>query len=625
MATAAENRNVQLKSAPSDHESPGRFRARRRWGRLAFGLVLIAVAGAGIAYAVTRGSESRPTLPIGALTQTLRRQPLRITVVEDGNVESANNVDVKCQVAGGGTILWIVEDGKNVEEGEVLVRLDESAILEQLNAQKIVFEKAMATKIQAEQDLGAAAISVEEYKDGTFVQSVQTLETQITVAMENLRSAENMLGHTERMARRGFATSLQLEADQFAVQRAKLDLAAAETAKKVLVDYTKPKTIKQLEALRDAADARAKSEDAAFKLEQARLERLQQQMKNCEIRAPQKGMVVWHNESSGRRSSEVPQVEEGALVREQQTLIRLPDLTKMQVKVNVHETRVEQIRIGMPAKIRIQDRVLKGTVVAIANQPQPSNWFSPDVKEYATSVKIDGEADGLKPGMTAEVEILVAETPDALTAPVSAVVEQGGRFFAWVQTAKGPERRPILLGLTNDKVIEIKDGIGEGEAVLLNPRAMVAEAREDSPAKDKDEESKDTAQEGSSPQGPSSGSGASESKAATPLNAAPASAPSAEKPPASQPEATQAQGGAGGPQAGDKGSKKSGRGGGDFFARFDGNKDGKISREEAPEPMKARFDEIDKNKDGAIDRSEGAAMRGGRSKRPPGGGGEGSP
>jgi multidrug resistance efflux pump len=112
-------------------------------------------------------------------------------------------------------------------------------------------------------------------------------------------------------------------------------------------------------------------------------------------------MVVWNNESSGRRSNEVPQVEEGALVREQQTLIRLPDLSNMQVKVNVHETKVEQIQLGMPATIRIQDRKLSGSVVTIANQPQPTSWFSPDVKEYATSVKIAGEAQGLKPGMTA--------------------------------------------------------------------------------------------------------------------------------------------------------------------------------------------------------------------------------
>ena len=49
---------------------------------------------------------------------------------------------------------------------------------------------------------------------------------------------------------------------------------------------------------------------------------------------------------------------------------------------------------------------------------------------------------------------------------MQAVVEQGGKFYCWVQTLTGPQRRPVLLGMTNDKVIEIKDGVAEGDAVF---------------------------------------------------------------------------------------------------------------------------------------------------------------
>ena len=74
--------------------------------------------------------------------------------------------------------------------------------------------------------------------------------------MENMRTAENTLSHTERMFRKGFVTSLQLEADKFAVERAKLDLDAAKTSQKVLQEFTKPKMLKGLQATRDAAEAR---------------------------------------------------------------------------------------------------------------------------------------------------------------------------------------------------------------------------------------------------------------------------------------------------------------------------------------------------------------------------------
>lgn len=562
---------------------------RRRRSRLGVFLLLLLVAAGSVGVVFATMPSLKQALldrlapsktESAALTHSVSRERLLVTVTEDGNVESASNVDVKCQVAGGATILWIVEDGKLVEEGEVLVRLDDSNLLEQVNTQKIAYEKAMAAKIQAEEDFEAAKIAVREYAEGTFVKELQDVEAQITIALENLRSSENLLEHTERMARKGFATPLQLEADQFAVRRSQLELDSARTAKKVLEEFTKPKMLKQLESTRDAAAARARSEMAAFELEKARLERLEAQLKNCVITAPQQGMVVYANDASRSRfgGNTTPQVEEGATVREQQALIRLPDLSNMQVKVTVHETKVDQIRPGMPARIVIQDRQLTGTVVSVANQPEPTSFFSANVKEYATIVKVDGTTQDLKPGMTAEVEILIADLPDVLTLPVAAVVEQRGKFYAWVQTPNGPDRRPLVLGMTNDKVVEIKDGVLEGENVLLNPRALVDEAQTEGPPVDEDGEKRfgsgDPAvgkPEGDAPQAKS--------------NPAPASP---------------AEGGR--PRRG-----RSGGGGASRLMQADQDGDGKISREEAPSFMQSFFDRLDGNGDGFVDQQEAAA------------------
>ena len=66
------------------------------------------------------------------------------------------------------------------------------------------------------------------------------------------------------------------------------------------------------------------------------------------------------------------------------------------------------------ARIRILDRELQGTLAGIANQPEPSGWWSGNIKEYATTVRIDGNPDGLRPGMTAECEILVDHLKDVM-------------------------------------------------------------------------------------------------------------------------------------------------------------------------------------------------------------------
>ncbi len=136
------------------------------------------------------------------------------------------------------------------------------------------------------------------------------------------------------------------------------------------------------------------------------------------------------------------------MVRERQTILRLPDLSKMQVKVNVHESKVEMLGVALKealkrgedlrAVIRILDRELLGKLSNIANQPEPSGWWTGNIKEYATTISIDGTPDGLRPGMTAECEILVEHLEDVLTIPVAAVVEQRGGYFAWIKTAEVP-------------------------------------------------------------------------------------------------------------------------------------------------------------------------------------------
>jgi multidrug efflux pump subunit AcrA (membrane-fusion protein) len=158
-------------------------------------------------------------------------------------------------------------------------------------------------------------------------------------------------------------------------------------------------------------------------LEEAKLNRLQDQLKNCVIYSPSDGMVVYANEQSRGRfgSNNNSQIEEGAAVRERQSILKIPDLTRMQVKVNVHETKVEDVRPGLRARINIQGRELQGQVTQVANQPEASGWGMGNVKEYATIVEIDGIPQGLKPGMTAEVEILVAHLKDVLTLPVAAL------------------------------------------------------------------------------------------------------------------------------------------------------------------------------------------------------------
>ena len=455
-------------------------RPRRRFPWMALTSFLVVAGGlaaAPRAMAWLRGGTSAPAVKL--LGHTVERGDLLIEVTEDGSLVSDENVDIVCRVAGGGTIVWLVDDGASVTEGDELVVLDSSKLAEDVTAQKIAHEKARAANIQAEKDYAAATIAVEEYTEGTFKKDLRKAESDVTFATERLQATRNSLEHGQRMFRKGYISPQQLEAQKSAVARAELDLGTAEIALDVLQRFGRPKMVTELASKRDAAEAKRDSERAALELEKAKLERLSAQLAKCTIQAPKDGLVIYANERRDRDS----EIKNGAKVSEGSTILRLPDLSRMRVDVEVHESRVDKIRIGMPARIRVQEREFTGKVSFVANRPQ-YNWMSA-AKKYIVQVRIDGQPEDLRPGFTAEVEISIAELRDVITVPVAAVMEQGGGYYCGVREGDRVVRRPVTTGQGNDKFIEITSGLAEGEVVVLTPRAALGEldGSADGPAK----------------------------------------------------------------------------------------------------------------------------------------------
>jgi multidrug efflux pump subunit AcrA (membrane-fusion protein) len=357
-----------------------------------------------------------------------------------------------------------------VKQGDSLVQLDSSSIEDDILAQQIVLAKAEAAKIKAEKDLSAAEIAVEEYLEGTFVQELHKLEIDLTVARANFAAAESVLQFANKMYKKGYATARELRTKEYALEQTRRDIGLAELKKRVLEKYSSKKTIEGLTSTRDSARAVVRSESASLQQERTKLNRLNDQLEKCTLRAPEDGMAIYANDRQNW-GEQGPKIEPGARVNQFQAIIRLPDLRKMQVKALVHETKVDQLRLGMAATIRIQDREFQGEITSIANQPEPSGFWQGFIKEYAILVRIAGEPEQLKPGKTAELRILADERKNVLMVPVQCVVQHGTCNYAWVKTPVAIQRRELLLGAKNDTSVEILDGLREGELVLLTPRA----------------------------------------------------------------------------------------------------------------------------------------------------------
>jgi len=459
------------------------------------------------------------------------RDRLVVTITESGEIDAKRSTNVACQVEGTSTIVWVVEEGTHVKEGDKLIELDSADLQERLRTQgmtyktaKAAFEKAektyLITQSQRESLLSAAALTVkfglmdfQKYlgtelaqrvvaqqekaafdtlvKDptlgGAALQQKRKLASEIDLTDEELLRAASKVEWTRALKEKGYVTGNELQADELAWRRQRVLLDQAKTALDLFQAYEFPKAAEKaytdwLESKReyDRVDARTASELAsaratrdtnkeALALEETRLQKVQDQLAKCTILAPQPGMVVY--DTSGGRMDRVIVIEPGASIRHQQNLIKLPDMSEMIVKVKLHESVIKQAAGDAPAYMTIDafpKERLTGKVTKIAVMPDRSQWWlNPGLKTYVTEITLDRTPEGLKPGMSAQVEILVDTRSDVLQVPVSAVFVDQGFQVAYVKTPAGTETRRVDVGLSNDRMVEIVKGLSEGEEVYL--------------------------------------------------------------------------------------------------------------------------------------------------------------
>jgi multidrug efflux pump subunit AcrA (membrane-fusion protein) len=502
--------DVRLKKQSSQARSNHKGSPGARW--LKRGLVTIAaVAVVAIAAAFIPGAMS--SRESGAkLTHTITRGDLLVTVIEQGTLESSNNLEIRCKVEGWSTVNWVVESGAIVEPNDVLVRLDSSTKEENLSQRKIDYQRSLAELTRSQTAVASAKIAIPEYEEGRYKSQLESLEKDEAIAQSNLTTSQNMLAHTEMMFKRGYVSELEVEGNRFTVKRAQLELAVTQTAIDVLKRFTKEKELESLNGTLKAAQANLDAQQAQVDLQKQRLDHAQEQFNHCIIIAEQGGMII---HPSAAEWKDAPEVEEGANVHTNQVLLMMPDLSKMQVKLGIHESIIDRIKPGLPAKVTLQDSTIMGEVSSVAEVTKPAGWWTGNVVKFETIVALDSETE-LKPGMSAEVEVTLARYENVLTIPVAAVVETDQEYFCWVKTAEGPKRRSLQLGDSNNQFIVIEAGLKEGDEVVLNPIAFIEEAQTDAlkPLDEKKPDGRDLKKSAGKkePQDPRYGKPASDSK-----------------------------------------------------------------------------------------------------------------
>ena len=440
---------------------------------------LMGLAGAGALSLIwwVSGDEDSLDAEIQPLLEEVKVGDFVLELVEPGEIESAENVEIKSEVrsrsSSGTAILEIVPEGKVVEKGDFLVRLDDASLQKDLLRQRISVHQSKATLVKATADVEAATLALQEYLSGSFRENEEQLESAEFVAKENLRRAQEYLVYSKKLAAKGYVSEAQLEADQFAVEKARKELDLAQTKLEVLRIHSRKAQVNDLNASILTAEARLQSAQNSYQLEKTQESEIEEQIEKCMIISPSAGEVTYANNTKSGSSDSVL-IEEGKLVRENQTIIRLPNASLLRVRAKVNENRIEQVRPGMKCSILIdamRDLELDGTVESVSEYPIPSvSRYTSHIKEYSTEILINNPPPGVRTGMTAKVTIKSEFIENTLQVPLTAVFRKESKSFCLVSALdEGMEIREIQLGSHNTNMAVVIEGLAKGEKVVLNP------------------------------------------------------------------------------------------------------------------------------------------------------------
>ncbi len=452
------------------------------------------------------GCDVDTAVASGELTYKVTRGDLVVSFTERGNVMAAKSEQVYCMVEGRSTIVRIVPEGTFVKKGDVIIELDSSELTQTINQQEISTQTSEATLQQAEEetkiqtslsnsevrqaevDLELAELQLQKFLEGDFPLSKTMAEGDVTLQQETLQRARTEYEWSQKLAGKGYISGTELVAERLKVREAELREKEKIHSLKVLEDWTYQKDLKTysfaVEQARDALDRAKRKRDAEIskveadergkrrthELNVARLSKLKGELDKTIIRAPADGMVVYYAERYRRERL----VEQGAEVRENQLLMTLPDVSTMAVELAVHESWVDQVRIGLPTLISIDampELNIKGKVSKVGLLPDSVNrWMNPDLKVYKTNVTVDDSesVELLKPGMSAKVQVIITVRKDVLFVPVQSVTTVDGKQVCFVLAGSGFQPRPVETGKFNESLIEIVSGLEDGVIIQLN-------------------------------------------------------------------------------------------------------------------------------------------------------------
>jgi HlyD family secretion protein len=336
-----------------------------------------------------------------------------------------------------GRVAWIgVEKGDTVQQGQVLVRLEDNDFRAQSN--------------QARANLAAAQARLDQLRTGSRPQEKLKDRAGVLQAEATLRNAEADYDRSEKLYRAGVTSKAELDRALAQRDTARALLEAARQSSSMTDVGPRPEEIR-------AADAQVRQMKAG-------LDYAETQLAATEIRAPVSGTVL---QRIVERGEMVSPSSFGGDSGARTSVVSLADLSDLQIELDISQTDFARLQMGQRAEIipeAFSNLKYTGFVAEIAPE---ANRAKATVQ---VKVKVENPDAQLRPEMNARVNFLGTATASTVQSaprvlvPKAAVVRKDGSDFVFVIKGNKVEQRSIRLGNESGEFYYVLEGLSGGES-----------------------------------------------------------------------------------------------------------------------------------------------------------------
>ncbi len=449
-------RNAFLETNKANEKLTGALKKIKVVRRMAFLFVLILVAAGGIfgrSYdflpeSIT-GSPAAPIMQEGpSQTVQVMTQPISSSISMTGTLKPLKVVNLVSPVSG--NIKKVnFEYGGLVKKKQVLVNVDSSEM-------QVKSRDAYSTYIKAKEKFE----EMENWKDGSEVTKTRRSIAKAKLALE---TAKKNFEDTERLFKKDIVSETEYNSSKQQYISQQMDFQSAEEELQAILSKgdEKNKTIVQNE----------------LKNAQARLNETRTQLRRSTVYAPISGVILQPSASGGEKGPKVLGV--GSPAKEGELLLSIGDLSGFSIKTKVDEVDVTKVQVGQKVYVTgdaFPGITLPGKVQTISSQAGESQGgYGGGAPSFDMNIVVDEltpeQKERIFIGMSANLEIIIYENPNALVLPVNVVEVMGDKAFVNKKTP-GPEgaseRVEVKTGFTTIDSVEIVDGLKEGDEVVYS-------------------------------------------------------------------------------------------------------------------------------------------------------------